>query len=160
MNGNGSRGYKVIAHSASSGEETVGVKKGKGRGRKKSSSQLASSPSVVERTRLVADLLGSLARDRLLVLSSEKGLGKHVLASQLISSLTASGYEVTCIRLAGVSPDTACRKMRARMKEILARLSIDGASDQLLVIDGLWGMEDPYFGRTARAISSAVFGRF
>lgn len=158
MNGTSVHCYKVIASSASSSEEIVGVKKGKGRGRKKSSSQLASSPSIVERSRLVADLLRSLARDRLLVLSSEKGLGKHVLASQLIDSLAASGHEVTCIRFAGVSPDTACRKMRARMKEIVARLSIDGASGQLLVIDGLWGMEDPYFGRAARTISSAVFG--
>ena len=71
MNDNGARGYKVVACSASSGEETVGVKEGKGRGRKISSSQTASSLSIVERTRLVADLLGSLARDRLLVLSSE-----------------------------------------------------------------------------------------
>ena len=106
MNDNGARGYKVVSCSASSDEETVGVKEAKGRRRKKSSSQSASSLSIVERTRLVTDLLGSLARDRLLVLSSEKGMGKHVLASQLICSLTASGYETTCIRLAGVSPDT------------------------------------------------------
>lgn len=32
MNDNGARGYKVIACSASSGEETVGVKEGKGEG--------------------------------------------------------------------------------------------------------------------------------
>lgn len=158
MNDNGACGYKVVACSASSAEETVGVKGGKGRGRKKSPSQSASSPSIVERTRLVTDLLGSLARDRLLVLSSEKGLGKHVLASQLIGSLTASGYETTCIRLAGVSPDTACRKLRARMKESVARQSLDVASGQLLVIDGLWGMEDPFFGRVTRTICSAVFG--
>lgn len=88
MNDNGARGYKVVACSASSGEETVGVKEGKGRGRKKSSSQTAPSLSIVERTRLVADLLGSLARDRLLVLSSEKGLGSMFsLPSSLVRSL-------------------------------------------------------------------------
>lgn len=53
MNDNGARGYKVVACSASSGEETVSVKEGKGRGRKKSSSRSASSLSIVERTRLV-----------------------------------------------------------------------------------------------------------
>lgn len=97
-----------------------------------------------------------LARDGMLGLCSERGMGRHVLASDLAERHRMLEGSVCSIRMSPGSLDSSCRRLR---KSILTSIEQTQAGDQtLVVIEGLTSMSEAYTTRVARCVKLAVVG--
>ncbi len=140
--------------SAQHGESSVKKRDGLQRRKKSSDSDPFAGASYVFRHKLVDGMISSLERDGLVVLCGEYGLGRHVAARQLISTLRERGAVTTELRVSGLCGETVCRKVRLAFKEA-AEITREGGY-ALVSIDGLGILDDPLLGRLSRAIANGV----
>ena len=113
-----------------------------------------SGDSYIYRYKLVDGLVSSLERDGLVVLCGEYGLGRHVTARQLASTLRGRGAITTELRVSGLCSETICRKVRLALKEASVFAKEGGYA--LVVIDGLGILDDCVLARLSRSISNGV----
>ncbi len=149
----GGSGYPGASNSSSSKSTKRRRKAGDGRGCGDGVGDV-SGASYIYRHKLVDGLVSSLERDGLVVLCGEYGLGRHVAARQLATTLREQGAITAELRVSGLCSETICRKVRLALKEASAIAKEGGYA--LVTIDGLGILDDPILGRLARCISNGV----
>lgn len=114
----------------------------------------AKSGDMVLRPRLMRMATECLTRDGIVALCSERGMGRHVLASSLATKHRALNGIVDTVRLGSGSPENSCRRIRTCVNNAI-RATDDGEL-VLIVAEGFSEMEDAFQARMARSFEAAV----
>lgn len=116
----------------------------------------ASNLATVARPRLMRAATEHLSRDGLVALCSERGMGRHVLATDLAAQHRAFKGTVRSIRVSGGTSDNLCRRLRRCVNEAV-RIVGEG-EPVLIIVEGVSGMDDTFATRIAHSFEVAVQG--
>lgn len=109
---------------------------------------------TVSRPRLVQAASDYLARDGMLALCSERGMGRHVLASDIAKRHRSLHGKVSPLRIVSASQENSCRRVRSCVNDAIE--TTRGGDVVLVVAEGIKGMDDIYLARMARCFEAAV----
>lgn len=140
---------RMICADAKPSEQVLSVRK-----LRRNESRLPRALDTVARPRLMRTALNYLARDGMLALCSERGMGRHVLASDLAEQYRAHKGQVMSVRVSSTNSEASCRRVRRCINDALATVRAGGTV--LVVAEGIASMGENYFARLARSFELAV----